>query len=175
MSSMKVVIEVRQEVWDKIPEVARYLQLSSDVPSPATIQTILEYAITELLMESGSIPQTTDQPTQEALDALLDPNIAIPLKELTDWADRSPSNRKSLLEEFQDLTLQIPDDQWILKVLAQPEDQVPTWKAALAAVYSVVSGSERKSIATWGLIERTYGMLKSVDKSNGQADNTGSS
>lgn len=168
---IKVLLDIDRKVWDAVPTVARWLNLTADVQNAAVASQMFEALVMEAYFEAGAGHSTLDVSAQDmdaAISTLLDPNVSTPV--VLSKAIEQPSVGTSLLELFKEYANDASDP-WVKVVLAKTENLVQ-WKMSLAAVYQVIQGSDRLPVGTWQLIEKTYHLLKkSVDNSPSQGDN----
>lgn len=171
MPRNKVILDIDSKVWDAIPTVARWLNLTADVQNAAVASEMFEALVMEAYFEAKaghSMLEVDACGAEAALSALLDPDVSTPV--VLSKAIEQPDVGKTLLELFDEYA-QDTTDTWVKMVLSKTEN-ITEWKLALAAVYQVVKGSDRLPLGTWSLIEKTYHLLKkSVDNSPSQGDN----
>lgn len=172
MPRIKIILDIDKTVWDAIPTVARWLNLTADVQNPMVASQMFEALVMEAYYEARSGHSTLGVPSgsdaEAALSALLDPDVSTPV--VLSKAIAQPGVRKGLMELFDDYA-EDGTDPWVKLVLSKTEN-LTEWKMSLAAVYQVIQGSDRLPLGTWNLIEKTFHLLKkSVDNSPAQGDN----
>lgn len=172
MPRIKVLLDIDSKVWDAVPTVARWLNLTADVQNAAVASQMFEALVMEAYFEARAghvtISVTSEFQAEQALSELLDPDVSTPV--VLSKAIAHPGIGKSLIDLFDEYAKDA-NDPWIKLVLAKTENLVQ-WKKSLAAVYQVIQGSDRLPVGTWQLIEKTYHLLKkSVDNSPPEGDN----
>lgn len=177
MPNMKVVIEVESHVWEAIPELARYLGLSSDARTANTVSEIFNAMAESTYIESQLTQDKTvgfgaHNDALQTLNEILDPSISkeVVIREMQGLM----AIGKSLDEWFEDYHAADPTDPWITRVLGMPDGvDAVLWRLALASTYQVIKDpNERRATTTWQLIEKTYHLMKkNVDNSPSPGDN----
>lgn len=176
MSKLRVLLSVDSAAWAAIPAVARWLSLPSDAQTPEVASMVFEALVMDAYLESaaGHVTIETTGGVEQAVDAILDPNISKKDFVLQILVSTAQGTGLTLSEHFDEFALADPLDVWIKAVEAKTEDNV-LWRIALASTYRVIKGDERRLPTTWALIARTYHLLhKSVDNGSKEGENSNS-